>query len=70
MAKDLIQHIQSQMFSDDSAGAKENLRLQSAYEDADTKTKAVVDDIFISLCGYSLQSLIEQAPDFECVEEE
>lgn len=39
-------------------------RLIEAYKAATPDQKAVVDDIFISLCGWSLQTLIklEEAP--------
>lgn len=36
-------------------------RVIAAYEDADRASRAVVDDIFISLCGYSLETLIRKA---------
>jgi hypothetical protein len=47
--------------SDDEDGTA---RLIEAYMDATPDQKAVVDDIFISLCGWSLNTLIkrEEAP--------
>jgi hypothetical protein len=36
-------------------------RIASQFENGDDKTKELIDDIVVSFCGWSLQSLLEQA---------
>ena len=52
----LIQSIQSAIFDDDTDDSD---KIIDAYEHLDPRSKEAVDDIFISLCGWSLTTLIE-----------
>ena len=61
MAKAIVNYVQLQMWSDEST-TKDNVRIEENYKKADAATKAVIDDIFISLCGYSLETIIKDAP--------
>jgi hypothetical protein len=40
---------------------KESVRIVQKYNNADEKCKELIDDVFISLCGYSLKTLIDKA---------
>lgn len=40
---------------------KESARIVKKYNNADEKGKELIDDVFISLCGYSLKTLIDKA---------
>lgn len=52
----LIQSIQASIFDDDTDDSD---KIIDAFSEMDPKTKEAVDDIFISLCGWSLTTLIE-----------
>lgn len=54
---DVVGRVEAAM-RDDADGDSE--RILNAYAAADDATKKVVDDIFISLCGYSLETLTKQ----------
>lgn len=57
----LIEHIYNEMSTDDENTDKESERIISLYKAADTATKSAIDDIFSSLCGWYLATLIEKA---------
>lgn len=38
---------------------KESAKIAKKYKESDEKGKALIDDVFISLCGYSLDTLIK-----------
>jgi len=59
---DVITTIQTQMMSDDT---NDSDRLIRTYEGADEATKAVIDDVLITLCGYSMPSLLEMSSEME-----
>lgn len=42
---------------------KESARIVKKYKESDEKGKALIDDVFISLCGYSLETLIKNQED-------
>lgn len=60
--KDIVTAIQAAMADDDENGSERIIR---TYRAATPKQKAVVDDILISLCGWSMKSLIERADELE-----
>jgi hypothetical protein len=53
--------VAEEIATDDDNPARNTERIIAAYESASTEIRAVVDDIFTSLCGYSLQTLIMRA---------
>jgi hypothetical protein len=57
METTLLNLINQNMADDDDDGS---VRILEAFNGADAKTSAVIDDIFISLCGWSLTTLISQ----------
>jgi hypothetical protein len=52
----LILRVQTALLSDDE---DQSDRLSKAYDEADIAGKAVLDDAFAALCGYTLGHLIE-----------
>lgn len=56
----LIQVITMELLTDDQGDDRQALRIEKSYNEASEKEKQVIDDIFISLCGYSMASLIEK----------
>lgn len=63
--KQIINYVQDQMASDDDGNDKQSIRIQVAYQEADTATKGIIDDIFTSLCGWSMKTIIENADHIE-----
>lgn len=53
----IVQQVQEAIFTDDTDDSE---RIIQAYEEATAEQRAVVDDIFISLCGYRLATFIER----------
>lgn len=56
----IVTQIQEAMASDDD---DQSDRLRRQYEEASPEHKAVLDEAFISLCGWSLKTLIERDDD-------
>ncbi|RYG87283.1 MAG: hypothetical protein EON59_07895 [Alphaproteobacteria bacterium] len=58
--KSLILH---ELLTDDSSSSSERdcERIRDQYEAADAGSQAVLDDVFISLTGYGLNTLIDKA---------
>jgi hypothetical protein len=56
----LIDRIQEEMESDDEDREKQSAILLSVYMGADEKTQAVIDEVFICLCGWSFKTLLER----------
>jgi hypothetical protein len=48
------------MESDDSYLEKDGVNIKIAYNEAANMEKALLDKVFILLCGYSLETLIEK----------
>lgn len=59
---DVITTIQEQMLNDDE---NDSDRLIRTYEQADAAGKALIDDVLISICGYSMPSLLGMAVELE-----
>lgn len=57
---DVISAIQNAMMDDDD---NQSVRLVDTYNAADEAIKAVIDDVLIMLCGFSMPSLIRNAQD-------
>lgn len=55
MQVSVVQRVQELMLTDD---CDQSERLQDAYERAAPEQKKVVDEIFICLCGYSLETIL------------
>lgn len=51
--------VQDYIHTDDGYNGIQEKRIIQKYRDANDETKAVIDDIFISLTGWSLKSIID-----------
>lgn len=60
MKKDINMIILEHIKTDDSYNTNSNDRIMSVYNNANDTQKELIDDIFISLCGYSLDTIIKQ----------
>jgi hypothetical protein len=60
--KDVISAIQAAMYSDDE---NDSARLIGTYEAASPEHKAVIDDVLITICGYSMPTLLDHAEETE-----
>jgi hypothetical protein len=56
----LIEMVLQEMLSDDEDSDRNSERIKRAYEAADEKTKAVIDDVLICVCGWGMPSLQEK----------
>jgi len=56
----LIDRVQSEMENDDEDREEQSEILLSIYDDADEKTKSVIDKVIICLCGWSLKTLLNR----------
>lgn len=59
--ENLVQHIESNISTDDFPAWKKGSQIYRIYENADTRMKSMIDTLFIHLCGYTLETLIEKA---------
>lgn len=57
----LVELIESNITTDDFPSWKKGSRIYKLYENADNRTKGMIDNLFIHLCGYTLETLIKQA---------
>jgi cytochrome c551/c552 len=62
MIRNLYERICHAIESDDEGPEDISDRIAAAYAAADDATKAVIDDIFTSLTGWKLATLIERDP--------
>ena len=60
MSENLIEKITRLIMTDDANGDKESNRIIQTYQNANDVQKALIDDIFISLCGFSLNTLTSE----------
>lgn len=60
MEENLVEKVLRMMETDDDNTAKNSQRIIDTYSAADDKSKAMLDDVFISLCGYSLSTLTSE----------
>ncbi len=56
----LIDHVQEAMLSDDEDRSKQSEILRRTYEEASQEAKEKIDECFICLCGWSLQTLLNR----------
>lgn len=68
--KQIISYVTDAILSDDDNQNKNNTRIQNSYRDANEVQRAIIDDIFISLCGWSMKTIIERANPIEEEEDE
>lgn len=59
----LIDRIQQAMLLDEEDRVKQSQYLLKVYTDVPFPTKVILDEAFIALCGYSLQTLVQQQAD-------
>ena len=58
--KDIISLVEELMRTDSENSTKQSSYILDEYEKANKKTKKALDNSFIALCGYSLESLISK----------
>lgn len=51
--------------TDDENFDKKSQRLKNTYNNANSDEKRLIDDLFITLCGYSLRHLIDKTEESE-----
>tara|TARA_R100001463_G_scaffold70799_3_gene124484 strand:+ start:1001 stop:1180 length:180 start_codon:yes stop_codon:yes gene_type:complete len=56
----LIEKLEHEMLTDDEPMSKKSARLERTYTSASDTEKKLIDDIFITICGYSLKTLINR----------
>ena len=54
----LIDKIEEQMRTDDADRDKQSEELKTQYENASESEKKAIDDALISICGWSLETII------------
>jgi hypothetical protein len=59
----LIDRIEHEMLTDDEDREKESAYLEAAYQDASDEAKQAIDNCFIALCGWELQTMIDRQKD-------
>jgi hypothetical protein len=55
----LIEHITEWIYLDDECTEKQSNFLTQIYKDANENEKAVIDEVLICICGYSLKTLLK-----------
>ena len=63
MDENLVEKITRLIMSDDANTEKESNRIIKTYQNANDTQKALIDDVIISLCGYSLATLTSEECD-------
>jgi hypothetical protein len=58
--KDVISFVRELMNVDDEDPKKQSGFILHEYKKADKKTKEAIDNVFIVLCGYSLESVMTE----------
>ena len=56
----LIEQIAEAINTDDSDTAEDSQRIIDAYHQAPLREKLILDNVFISLCGWSLATLLQR----------
>jgi len=49
------------MMTDDEPGHKKARRIISMYDNSSAEIQDIIDDVFITLCGYSVKTLKDMA---------
>ncbi|MHA1482218.1 MAG: hypothetical protein ACTSQA_02125 [Candidatus Heimdallarchaeaceae archaeon] len=57
--KNVIENLEYQMSTDNEPNDKKSDRLKRTYINASESEKKLIDDVFITICGYSLNTLIK-----------
>ena len=60
--------VQNLITTDDSYSGAENNIIIKRYNGASVDEREIIDDIFISLCGYSLDTIISEYNDNKGIE--
>lgn len=56
----LVEIIQDEMLSDDECSEKKTFNLMKQYENATESEKTVINELLITLTGWSYESLVEK----------
>jgi len=59
--KTLIDRVQDAMLSDDEDREEQSAILRSIYEEQSREVRNKIDEIFICLCGWSLETLLKRS---------
>ena len=59
----LIDRIEEAMLSDDEDRAKQSSLLLDTYQNASPQVQAVINECLIYICGWSIESLLQQVRD-------
>jgi len=58
--KTLIEKLEYEMLTDDEPTCKKSDRLERTYMNASESEQKIIDDVFITICGYSLNTLLKK----------
>ena len=58
LMENFIEHLENEIISDDEMPRKKFSALKEAYE----KDPALVDDVLMAICGWRMESLVENTP--------
>ena len=58
--ENLFERFEEEIRTDDECTDKKSRRLKSTYATLSSNEKDIVDDMFITLCGWSLKTFINQ----------
>lgn len=54
----VLEQVYNLMATDDADMVDQSNRIENAYAAADEKGKALIDEVFACLCGYSLKTIL------------
>jgi len=58
--ENIIEHLEHQMRTDDECSTKKSGRIKRMYVNASENQKKLMDEIFITICGWSLDTIIQE----------
>ena len=58
--ENVYEHLLHEMSSDEECWTKKDRRLKHTYNNLSDHEKDIVDDMFITLCGWSFKTLVNQ----------
>lgn len=58
--KNLIEYLEKEMRTDDECILKKSKRIKRMYLNGSEDQKKLIDDVFITICGWSLDTIIQR----------